>query len=102
MAATRTRKQKSEKEVAGPVPKHRTVGLSSLLAEQKSFDPIFVPLLEKHHGTISLGQLASEARSEGAPEDAIVGLRLWAASARRRGVINVVKWGSEISLNRST
>jgi len=87
MAATRTSRPAAGKRFKARVPKHR-IKLPRLLAEQKVYDEVFLPVLGNHESAITLGQMAAEARSEGAPSSAVLSVRIWAASAKRRGLVS--------------
>lgn len=65
------------------------VGLLPLLADRQASDPWFLEVLRKHEVPIPLGQMVAEARSAGAPDEALVSARIWVASARRRGLVTV-------------
>lgn len=65
------------------------VELPPRLADQQASDPWFLEILRRHKSPIPFGQMVAEARSAGAPEEALVSARIWVASASRRGLITI-------------
>lgn len=97
MAANRASDRSAGKSFT--IAKHES--LPPLLVGQKIYDELFLPVLANHRSAISIGQMAEEARSEGAPSNAVLSARIWAASAKRRGLVSTPDSApNSICLNR--